>query len=183
MKRILAAAGALCALAMMTGVSAAAPAPCDRTCQTGIVDQFLAALVAHDAKKAPLAKTVRYTENGQDLALGDGFWGTASGIGIYKHYFTDPDSGNVGYFGTMTENGVLVILVARLHIDGKKIDEIETIVSRPSGTGGLADGPKMMDAIGTTESDLVAADPRSRTRHSRRTHGDGEQVFQRHPAQ
>jgi hypothetical protein len=55
---------------------------CDRACLNGFTDQFLAALVAHDPSRLPLGRGVRYTENGQALRLGDGFWGTASSLGL-----------------------------------------------------------------------------------------------------
>ncbi len=136
---------ALCASAVRPAHAAQS---CDRACQKDEVNQFLDALIAHDPNKAPLAKNVRYTENGQVLELGDGFWGTASATGVYKHYFTDPDSGNVGFFGTMSENGVPVILVARLKIVDRKIAEIETIVSRAAATDVNGQGPAKLDALG-----------------------------------
>src|ERR1700735_734905 len=52
---------------------------CDRTCLNAFLDQVIAAMVAHDASSLPLARDVKYTENGQLLRIGDGFWATASG--------------------------------------------------------------------------------------------------------
>ena len=71
------------------------PLNCNRACLEGVMDQFLAAVVAHDPKKAPLSKDIKYTENNQVIDVGDGFWKTAQGIGRYKHYFADPDFGQV----------------------------------------------------------------------------------------
>ncbi len=59
---------------------------CNRVLPQGYADQYLAALVAHDPSRLPLARQVKFTENGQQLQLGDGLWGTASGIGNYKIY-------------------------------------------------------------------------------------------------
>ena len=39
------------------------PLNCNRACLEGPVDQYLAALVAHDPKRLPLSKEVKYTEN------------------------------------------------------------------------------------------------------------------------
>src|SRR5260221_13849021 len=103
------AAAALGALALAVAAPTAADPPpsgaieCDRGCLQGMVDQVLAAMVAHDAKRLPLAADVRYTENGQTLALEDGFWGTASGAGLYRHYFLDPRTGQAGFMGGMKE--------------------------------------------------------------------------------
>ena len=41
---------------------------CDRDCLIKIADTYIDALVAKDPKRAPLAATVKYTENGQRLA-------------------------------------------------------------------------------------------------------------------
>jgi hypothetical protein len=58
-------------MALAPGSAIAAEA-CDRACLEGFVDQYLAALVAQDPAKLPLAKNARYTESGQELKLGDG---------------------------------------------------------------------------------------------------------------
>ncbi len=80
---------------------ASAAETCDRACLEGFVNQYLAALVAQYPAKLPLAKNARYTENGQELKLGDGMWGPTVTLGNYKLYFADPQSGQVGFFGTI----------------------------------------------------------------------------------
>jgi hypothetical protein len=112
-----------------------APATCDRECLNGLVDQYLDALVAHDASRIPVTRFVKFTENGQQLALGDGFWRSAVKRGAYKFYIDDTDAGQVGFAGTMYEAGRndtsdLVIIALRLKIYDRKISEIETIVAR-----------------------------------------------------
>ncbi len=39
---------------------------------TGLVDQYLAAMVKHDPSGLPLAKGVRYTENTAEIQVGEG---------------------------------------------------------------------------------------------------------------
>ncbi len=56
---------------------------CDRECLIGVAEQYLDALVAKDSKKVPVTVNVKYTENGQRLRLGDGFWNSVSGRGTY----------------------------------------------------------------------------------------------------
>lgn len=46
------------------------PLDCNRACQEGLVNQYLAALVACDPARLPLSKDVRYTENNQVLDVG-----------------------------------------------------------------------------------------------------------------
>ena len=69
------------------------PLKCDRGCLEDVVDQYLAALVAHDPKRLPLSADVKYTEQDQPMELGDGFWKTVQSVGNYKHIFADPDAG------------------------------------------------------------------------------------------
>ncbi len=123
-------------VAALAAASAHASDVCDRACLDSLVDRYIAAMVAHDPELLPLAQGVRFTENGQELRLGDGLWGTASAPGHYKLYATDPEDGQVGFYGTVFENGVPVLLALRLKVDYGLISEIETIVARPSAIGG-----------------------------------------------
>jgi hypothetical protein len=108
----------------------AAAGPCDYTCLTGFIDLYLAALVAHDPSRLPLATPVKFTENTMQMKLGDALWGTITGMGTYKIYFADPQGGQVGFEGTIRENGTPAILVIRLKVENGKITEVETIVRR-----------------------------------------------------
>jgi hypothetical protein len=103
---------------------------CDYACLTGFIDHYLSALVAHDSSRLPVAPDVKLTENTIPLKLGDALWGTISGLGTYKVYFADPEAGQVGFEGTIRENGTPAILVLRLKVVNRKITEVETIVRR-----------------------------------------------------
>lgn len=127
----------LCSAAL-AAASARASDICDRACLEGLVDRYLAALVAHDPEQLPLAQGVRFTEDGQALRLGDGLWATASAPGHYKLYVSDPEEGQVGFYGTVFENGVPVLLALRLKVDYGLVSEIETIVARPPALGSSA---------------------------------------------
>jgi hypothetical protein len=115
---------------MAGGTAVGAAETCDRSCLEGFVNQYLDALAAHDASKLPLAKNARYTENGQELKLGDGMWGPTVTLGSYKLYFADPRAGQVGFFGTIEEHGHPVILGLRFKIDNRKISEMEVVALR-----------------------------------------------------
>lgn len=110
--------------------AAGGKASCDYSCLTGMVDQYLKALVAHDPSQIPVADRVKFTENTIPLKLGDALWGTISGMGSYKLYFADPHAGEVGYEGTIRENGTPAILLLRLKVVGRRITEVETLVHR-----------------------------------------------------
>jgi hypothetical protein len=122
------------------------PIDCDRRCLEGLIDQYLAAVVAHDPKKLPLAADVKYTENDQVLEVGDGFWRTADAIGNYRHAFIDPVTQQAAFIGTMIENKNPLLMTLRLRLQLGRITEVETTYYRQGG-GGPAD-IKGMDAKG-----------------------------------
>src|SRR5688500_8381495 len=98
---------------------------CDRACLIGISEQYLDALAAKDPKKAPVAAaTIRNTENGQRLRLGDGLWNSITARGTYKLHVADTTYGQVVTFTTMREAGTPVILAVRLKVEKQKIVEI-----------------------------------------------------------
>jgi hypothetical protein len=103
---------------------------CDYTCLTGFVDRYLKALAAHDPHLVPATDHVRFTENTISLTLGDALWGTISGMGSYRLFFADPHAGEVGFEGTIRENGTPAILMLRLRVVNHKITEVETLVHR-----------------------------------------------------
>jgi hypothetical protein len=111
---------------------------CNRQCLTGISDQYIAALVAKDPKKAPLAANVRMTDNGQELEVGDGFWKSVAGRGMYTLHVADPVLGSIVSLVTMREgSGNPVLMALRLKTANGRITEIEKIVARDSmGSGG-----------------------------------------------
>ncbi len=108
--------------------------PCDRACLEGYIDKVLAAMIAHHPNQLMLARDVRYTENGVELRLGDGMWGTLSARGNYSLYVSDPEMGQVGFYGTVNENGGVNYIALRVKVFEALISEIEMIVVRPSGT-------------------------------------------------
>jgi hypothetical protein len=125
------------------------PLKCDRACLERVLDQYLEAVVAHDPKRLPLSADVKYTENSQVIAVGDGFWKTAQGIGNYKHYFADPEFGQVAFMGTMREADSLLLFSVRLRIELGRITEIESVYFRPGGGG--PNNIAAMDKMGKAE--------------------------------
>jgi hypothetical protein len=103
---------------------------CDRACLEGIANQYLQAMVAKDPKKAPLAGTVTYTENGVRLLPGEGKWLSVSAEGTFKLHVADRTAGQIVTFVTMRENGVPFLMSNRLRVNGaRQITEVETILS------------------------------------------------------
>ncbi len=126
----LAALGVGCVLAFASTTAAARSADCDEACLRKVMDDYLAALAAHDPKRLAVAAKARFTENGVAIPLGEALWVTISGVGDYRHYFYDPTTGGVGAFVTMTENGTPGYLMVRLKVVARELTEIETVVNR-----------------------------------------------------
>jgi hypothetical protein len=103
---------------------------CDRACLNGMVDRVLEAMIAHDPSRVPLANNVRYTENGQELALNDGLWGTLTERGSYSVYLADETGGQAGFLGSTVETNVPGMLTLRLKLKEGFVTEIEAISVR-----------------------------------------------------
>ena len=85
------------------GAAQRAAGACDRACLENFVDRYLDALIAHDPKMLPLARGVKFTENGVRLDIGDAQWKTVIGKGRYRLFVTDPEAGQVAFIGTVRE--------------------------------------------------------------------------------
>src|SRR3954469_24381891 len=122
-------------IASLLAVVAAAPlsleaqsaASCDRACLAGVMTAYLESLVAHDTNKAPLAANVRFTEDAKELRVGEGLWKTASKLRPFRTDFLDAMTGTAATHAVVEENGMPVLLAARLKVAGRRITEIETI--------------------------------------------------------
>lgn len=108
---------------------AASKAQCDRACLEGIMGKYLDAMAAHDRSKAPLAPSVKYAQDNVPLKIGQALWATATGLGKYRHYFADPERGDVGVIAVAYENGTGVILIVRLKVENSLITEAEQFVA------------------------------------------------------
>lgn len=113
-----------------------------------LVRAFLDALAANDPARAPLAPNARYTENGQELAVGKGLWAVATGVSPVDYALVeDTELGNVCWLGVVEENGRPVVVFARLHARDGLIDEIELVVRR--------EAPRVFDPQNMTEPRAV----------------------------
>jgi hypothetical protein len=102
---------------------------CDRACLQGFIDSYLDAMAKHDPSKLPVAASVKFTENGKEMKLGDGFWKTA-GPATYRLYALDPAASDAAAQAVVAENGALDTFFVRLKLKDKKIAEAETLVCR-----------------------------------------------------
>lgn len=121
--------------ALLAGSQGAALAansgPCDRACLKGMVDSYLAALVAHDPTRVPIAPHAKFVENTVPTQPGEGFWKTAQAVPTtFKIYVPDPTARQIGFIGIMTEDNKPVQLGLRLKVHNGQIVEIEHLLAR-----------------------------------------------------
>ena len=128
-------------------VHAAKPA-CDRACLEGFVDRYLDAVIEDSPAMVPLAGNVRFTEDGQKLAIGDGLWRTMKSKGSYRLFVTDVEAGQVAFIGTINEDhrdpakSTPALMALRLRVRNQKITEIEQFIVRD------VEAAKRVEALG-----------------------------------
>lgn len=136
-------------------VGLAATTGATRERQMALVEQYLDALAANDPLRLRTASGVRFTENGQHLAFGKGLWATATATPAPTRaaYVTDPEAGQVGFFGVVGEAGERSLLALRLKEHGGVVAEIETLACRaairifdPDGLGRRGDIDQLLPA-------------------------------------
>ena len=105
---------------------------CDRQCLVDLMQQYLAALVAHNPAAVPFDKEVKFTENTANIPVGDGLWVTASGgPSEFQVYAADPVTQQVAALVMMKENNNEPVLVGvRLALRRGRISEVEQDVIR-----------------------------------------------------
>lgn len=120
-------------------VQAQSPITCRiRACYDRLVDDYLAALVAHDPGRIAFAPDARFVENIKATKIGDGLWKTASAVpGSFKIYVPDPVSGQVGFMGVMQEGGKPILLALRLQVFDGHIIQAEHVIARDLNASSL----------------------------------------------
>jgi hypothetical protein len=156
MKRLL---GGVCCviLALNLSTAAAAEVACNRECLAAFMNNYLSALMKHDATGLPVTRDLKYTENGVQLPLGDGLWRTAAGLPTYRLDVIDEQAGQVGLLGRISENGNNNWFAVRLKVEkGRKISQIEALVNRSIAAGPPAGAPR---STGNTEPHPLMMQP------------------------
>lgn len=102
---------------------------CTRESLSAAVDAYVAALEANDPSGLTLADDVKFTENGETLEVGAGFWETA-GATSFKRSALDTETCQSVTEAVTDEDGTDIVLGLRLKHEGGAITEIETMVVR-----------------------------------------------------
>jgi hypothetical protein len=103
---------------------------CDRACLSGLLTQYVDALVAHDSSKLPLADNVKVTEDSKGIKLGEGLWKTATSKGQFRQDYLDLKKQVAATHVQILEGPNQVLYSVLLHVKNKKIEGIETLVQR-----------------------------------------------------
>ena len=113
------------------GPAHAAAATCDRACLTGLLNQYIDALVAHDPSRLSLATgVVRYTEDTKDARLGEGLWKSVTAKGSFRHDYLDVARQKAASHVHLMEGATPVLYSVVLHVQDRRIGGIETLVQR-----------------------------------------------------
>jgi hypothetical protein len=100
-----------------------------------VLDTYLAALKERNPQRVRWAPRVRNTENNVAIMVGDGLWGTITALGSYDLRFADTLTGQVGFFGTVTETTDTSAFTLRLKVENGLVAEAETLVVRQADSG------------------------------------------------
>ena len=124
-------------VALLTLISLSALLPstvlaqnCDRSCLTGMLTRFVAALAAHDPSMLPLADDVRYTEDSRRAELGEGIWQSVTAYGGFRQDYIDTRKQVAAAHLLFHEGDTQVLYSVLLHVADRKIAGIETLVQR-----------------------------------------------------
>jgi hypothetical protein len=160
---ILACSGALSLAAPLQAAEPPAD-PCDRACLYAVADAYMAAMVDGNVSAAPVARDVKFSENGILLSVGDGLWNTISGLRGYNLKLADVQQGQVALVDVVEEHGVPAILAARFKVEDGLITEIETVLSRKIDTSPfpVTEGYDAPHALWSTPADNATRKPRER---------------------
>jgi hypothetical protein len=117
------------ALAMIAGTVQASDAVLDRAALLKLADNYLAALVAHDPSRVPLAADVKIVENVTRIKPGEGLWKTASSAPTqFKIVAADPITQEVGGLVVMQNSDKASQVGFRLKVVNGKIVEAEHMI-------------------------------------------------------
>jgi|GEM_PF-94463 len=113
--------------------SAVTPSDCDYGCLIGFVRGYMSALAKKDPTAVRFTRDVRFTENNVEIPIGDGLWGTITGVPSAALEAADTTTGQAAWLGYVEEHGLPVYYGMRMKVQGRAIAEVETIVVRTTG--------------------------------------------------
>lgn len=135
---------------------------CSRESLAGITDQYFVALSAQDPSALPLSPAVKFTENGEELEVGEGLWANA-GETKFKLRLLDTELCMSVTESVVADGGTDIPLGLRLKVENQRITEIEHIAVR-SGDYVVASNTRVMMGIDVDEWEAIEPDDNRWTR-------------------
>jgi hypothetical protein len=170
------AALAFASVFMTSSPAAAQRAACDRACLLSTADAYLAALVAHDPAKAPMAPGAKFTEQSKVLKVGEeGLWKSALPAStMFKIPVPDPVSGQIGVIVMLKASAAAfpappargnapapdpnapadIQLALRLKVVDRKVTEAEHVIARITA-------PSQLNALKTPRAAFLRDVPKA----------------------
>jgi hypothetical protein len=175
MKTVITLAVAFASAFTIASTASAQGAACDRACLLNTADAYVAALVAHDPSKAPMAPNAKFTEQSKVLKVGDeGLWKSAvAGATTFKIPVPDPVAGQIGAILMMKASAAAfpagpargnapppdpdapadIQLALRLKVVDRKITEAEHVIARIAA-------PSQLNALKTPRAAFTQTVPK-----------------------
>ncbi|HEX7080616.1 MAG TPA: hypothetical protein VF329_06355 [Gammaproteobacteria bacterium] len=143
---------------------------CDRQCLIDLADDYVAAMVAHDPSRVPLAENVKIVENIERIEPGEGLWATAAAVPTsFVIHVPDPVAQQVGYLAVLMEDRdgdrIPIELGLRLELEDGRITEAEHLVVRNLNESSLANLRSPRAPLVSPVTDEAYRDSRSRLLH------------------
>jgi hypothetical protein len=130
-----------------------------------ITDAYFTALADRDPSTLPLADDVKFTENGEELPLGEaGLWATAGTL-KYKHTALDTETCSSVSQAVVPDGATDIPLGIRITLDNSLITEIETIAVRSGDYPAVASNTAaLMASDAAVEWEAIVPEPMRNSR-------------------
>jgi hypothetical protein len=104
----------------------------DRACLKRMLDSYFDAVLKHDPSGLPLSSSLKATENGHPVGLGEGIWKTAEAV-TFRIDALDREGGQAAAESVIKEHSGLALLLVRLKVTANRISEAETMLPQKGG--------------------------------------------------
>jgi hypothetical protein len=108
---------------------------CDKACLVDLADRYMNAMTTQNPSSLPWADTVRFTENGVGMQIGEGAWGSTRSFAPGALRVADEASGNVTWYGVVSDHDLPGYFGLRLKVKNRRIAEVETFSARQGNPG------------------------------------------------
>lgn len=138
---------------------------CTRDLLEGTLDAYFVALEAHDPSTLPLAASVKFTENADEVEIGTaGLWTTAGAV-VHSQHGVDVDECTIAAHAVIPDGSTDVPVAVRIKVDAAEIIEVETIVARPGDYQQVTSNPdQIVEMAGDIGWDVAVPEAQQNTR-------------------